>query len=114
MRCPRVVAVVLAVVVGVGAVACSSGGGSASKSAALVTIKNFSFTPPSATLKVGQPVRVQNTDDTTHTFTADDHSFDSGPIVGGASASVMPKHAGDVHYHCSIHTYMTGTLRISG
>lgn len=33
--------------------------------------------------------------------------------TGGASASVKPARAGDIHYHCAIHTYMTGTLHVA-
>ena len=113
-RRTHVLAIALAAVVGLGGAACSSGGGATATAPANIAIKNFAFTPSPATLKTGQTVRVRNNDDTTHTFTADDGSFDSGPIAGGTTASVAPRHAGDIHYHCSIHTYMTGTLHISG
>ena len=76
-------------------------------------IKNFAFTPPSTSATAGQALTIRNGDDTTHTFTADDGSFDSGPIAGGQTKSVTPSGTGTIHYHCSIHTYMTGTLRVS-
>jgi len=102
---------IVLVVTALGAAGCSSGHSSTSKSA--VTIKNFAFAPSPASATAGQPLQVRNADDTAHTFTADDGSFDTGPIAGGQTRAITPRAPGTIHYHCSIHTYMTGTLSVS-
>jgi plastocyanin len=78
-----------------------------------VTIKNFGFHPSPLRAKVGQTITVTNADDTSHTFSADDHSFDTGTIHGGASATVTLTHAGTVAYHCNIHNYMQGVIQVA-
>jgi plastocyanin len=80
-----------------------------------ITIKNFAFTPATIQAKAGQAVTVQNSDGTTHTFTADDKStgVDSGHIDGGKSATVTFAKPGTYTYHCDIHNYMTGTITVS-
>jgi plastocyanin len=78
-----------------------------------VTIKNFAFHPSPLHAKVGQTITVTNADDTSHTFSADDHSFDTGTIHGGASATVTLTHAGTIAYHCNIHNYMQGVIQVS-
>lgn len=111
----RVIAVVGVVVAGLGAC-----GGSSSKHTILAkaagsaeTIKNFSFSPPTLTVARGATVTVRNSDDTTHTVTADSGGFDTGPIAGGQNATfVAPQSAGSISYHCAIHTYMHGTIVI--
>lgn len=112
----------LAAVVTFGAVvfaACgSSKGGAASKTAtsgpvAGVTIKNFGFHPSPLQARVGQTITVINADDTSHTFSADDHSFDTGTLGAGKPATVTLSRAGRVSYHCNIHNYMQGVIQVS-
>jgi plastocyanin len=56
-------------------------------------------------------VSVANRDSTPHTFTADDgHSFDSGTIDPGGTATIKALPAGTYPYHCSIHDFMKGKL----
>ena len=55
-------------------------------------------------------VTVTNDDGTMHTLTADDKSFDTGDLDGGASATITIATAGTYEYHCDIHNYMTGTI----
>jgi len=80
-----------------------------------ITIKNFAFTPATVQAKAGQAVTVQNSDGTTHTFTADDKStgVDSGHIDGGKAATVTFTKSGTYTYRCDIHNYMTGTITVS-
>jgi plastocyanin len=76
-----------------------------------VTIDNFKFAPSSLTVSKAGRITVSNDDSTTHTATADDgHSFDTGNIDPGASATVSPSKPGSYKYHCSIHPFMHGTL----
>jgi len=123
-----------------GAAACGSGGtsyptGSTSSSGgnnppggpatASVAIVDYSFTPANVTVKVGSSVVWTNGGSVAHTVTADDGSFASGQlasptgggIYGGGSAggsfSRMFSAAGTYTYHCSNHTYMTGTITVT-
>ncbi len=115
------VAVLVLLVLGLGA--CSSskdnaGTGAAQSTAGgakgtAVAIKNFAFSPNPLQAKVGDPITVTNQDSTAHTITADDHSFDTGNLDGGASKTIQLGAAGTFKYHCNIHNYMTGTLTVS-
>jgi plastocyanin len=83
----------------------STGGGSGS-----VSISNFKFTPASLTVS-GTRIAVANRDSTAHTVTADDgHSFDTGNVDPGSSATVTVQKPGTYKYHCSIHPFMHGTF----
>jgi plastocyanin len=77
------------------------------------TIQNFAFHPATATTKVRQKVAWKNTDKIAHTVTADNGSFDSGDLNPGASFSSAFAKSGTVKYHCSIHTFMHGTVQVS-
>jgi plastocyanin len=94
----------------------TSGGSStsssgSSSSASGVKIANFAFSPATLTVSGGAHVSVANDDSTAHTVTADDgHSFDTGSIDAGSSATVTAPKAGRYAYHCSIHPFMHGTL----
>ena len=57
---------------------------------------------------------VTNNDSTAHTFTADDgKSFDTGDLDPGSSKSVTVAKAGKYPYHCTIHSFMHGTLVVN-
>ena len=76
-----------------------------------MSISGFAFESASLTVKSGTKVTVANNDSTAHTFTADDgHSFDTGDIDPGSSATLKLSKAGTYRYHCSIHPFMHGTL----
>ena len=62
-------------------------------------------------VKQGARVTVTNQDSTAHTATADDgHSFDTGTLAQGASQTISVSKPGRYPYHCSIHSFMHGTL----
>lgn len=73
-------------------------------------IQDFSFAPPTVTTTVGAKLTWTNAGPSNHTVTANDGSFDSGPIQLNGSFSFTPTQAGSYAYHCSIHPTMTGTL----
>lgn len=75
-----------------------------------VGIAGFSFSPNSVTINVGDTVTWDNSDAQHHTATADDGSFDTGPISSGTPKSVKFSTAGTFAYHCSIHPTMTATI----
>jgi uncharacterized membrane protein len=68
------------------------------------------FEPHEITVKVGDTVEWKNEDIFTHTVTADDGSFDSGPIAPGKSWKMTANHAGKLAYHCRPHPNMTAEL----
>ena len=75
-----------------------------------VTIASLQFQPATVTVEVGDTVTWSNQDGVPHTATADDGSFDTGTISGGASASQTFTTAGSIPYHCEVHPSMTGTV----
>ena len=77
-----------------------------------VTIANFSFQPGSIKVAAGGTVTWTNNDSMPHTVTADDGSFDSGPVAPGATFSRVFPALGTVSYHCSIHASMQGNVTV--
>ena len=56
----------------------------------------------------------QNNDGTQHTVTSDTAGlFDSGYVNPGQTFSLAFPVAGTYHFHCAIHTYMTGTITVT-
>jgi copper binding plastocyanin/azurin family protein len=74
---------------------------------------NMSYSPSSATAKVGQTVIWRNADSTTHTATANGGAFNTGTIGPGGQSSLLMGSAGNFNYHCSIHPSMVGSLSVS-
>ena len=79
-----------------------------------VDIAGFAFSPQSITVAVGDTVTWSNSDAQNHTATADDGSFDTGPISSGSPKSVTFSTGGTFAYHCRIHPAMTGTVVVTG
>src|SRR5215213_4393626 len=79
-----------------------------------VSIKDFAFNPPNATVAPGTTVTWVNNDQAPHTATADDGAFDSGTLQPGQSFSFTFDEAGTYAYHCNIHPDMTATVTVSG
>ena len=86
----------------------SSDGGAAAPNR--VSIENFRYSPDPIVVKAGSTLTVTNHDGTAHTLTADDKSFDTGDLDGGAKGTVTIAGPGTYAYHCDIHNYMTGTI----
>jgi plastocyanin len=74
-----------------------------------VAIANSAYNPVTATIAKGGTVTWTNTDGTAHTVT-----FDAGPDCGrmnqGATVSRTFADAGSFTYHCTIHSFMKGTV----
>jgi plastocyanin len=79
-----------------------------------VSIKDFAFNPPNATVAPGTSVTWVNNDQVPHTATANDGTFDSGTLQPGQSYSFAFDKPGTYAYHCNIHPYMTATITVSG
>ena len=75
-----------------------------------VTIKNFSFTPQTLTVKANEKVTWTNQDSVAHSATADDGSFDTDLLAPGASGSFTFTKKGTFTYHCSAHPSMKATI----
>jgi LPXTG-motif cell wall-anchored protein len=75
-----------------------------------VTIADFSFTPASITIHVGDTVTWVNNGPSAHTATANNGAFNTGVLQKGHSASHTFTKAGTYSYICSIHPFMHGTV----
>jgi plastocyanin len=87
-----------------------SGPSSSSAAMVVVEVQNLAFTPQTVTIPAGGTVMWKFDDTIQHTVTAQDQSFDSGPMSGGQTfVRTFPK-AGTYAYMCTIHPFMTGTV----
>lgn len=82
-------------------------------STANVSIANLSFSAPDE-VAAGTTLTIANNDGVSHTFTADDGSFDTGTIAAGATAEVTLDEPGEFAYFCSFHPQMEGTITVTG
>jgi plastocyanin len=105
--------VVVAALAMAGASALPAGARVESAGTKKLTIKGFAFHPETLKAKVGDTIKVSNKDDTTHTVTANNTSFDTGDIDADSSATFTVKKAGTFKFHCDIHNYMKGTIKVS-
>ncbi|MFZ0511006.1 MAG: plastocyanin/azurin family copper-binding protein [Candidatus Nitrosopolaris sp.] len=106
-------------------IAASSGAGAATALSILQgasTQGNPAYDPATLTVKKGDSIRVTNKDSVPHTVTngkdASDPTsgklFDTSIINAGSTAQVstVKLSSGDYPFHCSIHPYMTGLLKV--
>ena len=77
-----------------------------------VKIVDFGFQPSAVTVTAGEVVTWQNTGSAEHTITADDGTFDGGPLAKGEQFAHLFDTAGTFAYHCRIHPSMTGTVTV--
>lgn len=89
-------------------------GASAAGSGDVLTIEDFAYSPEPLVVDRDTVVRVVNNDDAPHTVTADDGSFDTGELGKGESKDLTVDGTGELAYHCEIHDYMQGVIRVSG
>jgi plastocyanin len=93
------------------------GGGSAGASGpqaakrATVKIKSFKYHPSPITVKKGTRVAFTNKDHAKHTAT---HKgiFNTGKIKHGKTVVIRFKHKGTFKYHCKIHPFMHGKIKV--
>lgn len=77
-----------------------------------VTIVDFQFNPGTITVHTGDTITWTNTGAQPHTATANDHSFDTGVLKKGESASHTFSTPGTFSYICTIHPFMKGTVTV--
>lgn len=75
-----------------------------------IKIDNFSFTPPTLTVKAGTQITWTNADDIPHTVVSDDQSFKSKVLDTDEKFAFTASKPGTYHYFCSIHPKMTGKV----
>ena len=83
---------------------------------------NPAYDPKELSVKKGNIIKVENADTLPHTVTNGDgpndpnsaKMFDTSLIMGGEAAILQTEEidAGDYAYYCTVHPYMTGTLKI--
>lgn len=79
----------------------------------VVHMKDFAYVPLVANVRVGDTIQFINDDDSAHTVTADDMSFDSGSMAKGATWSRTFAKAGTIPYYCIYHRFMRATIQVS-
>jgi plastocyanin len=84
-------------------------------SAATVSIADFSFSPTQVSVAQGGTVSWHNGGSATHTSTQNSplSLWNTGNLTSGAtSTAVTLRAAGSYPYHCAIHSFMTGTVKV--
>jgi plastocyanin len=83
----------------------------AASPAAVVSIDNFTFTPPTVTVKAGTTVTWTNKDDIPHGIAATNNTFPrSKALDTDDSYSFTFTTPGTYQYFCYVHPHMTGTI----
>lgn len=80
---------------------------------AQVKIANFTFDPPTLTVKAGTTVTWINADDIPHLVSEKDGKFHSSALDTNDKFSQTFSTAGTVEYFCAIHPHMTGRIVVT-
>jgi plastocyanin len=75
-----------------------------------VTIEDSQFNPDTITIKAGTVVNWHNEESTTHTATANDNSFDTGPIVPESIIGASFNTPGEFTYYSKTNSKMKGKI----
>jgi plastocyanin len=80
-----------------------------------VTMKNLTFAPKAINVKVGDRIVFVNDDTPPHNVTwVSGPKFNASPTLDtGAKFTVSFSQPGVVHYYCSIHPFMKGTILVT-
>ena len=76
----------------------------------VVTIDNFTFTPPELTVALGTTVKWVNHDDIPHLVVNKDKVFQSKALDTDDSFSYTFARAGTFDYFCALHPHMVGRV----
>ena len=80
----------------------------------VIQIEGFAFSSLDP-VAPGTEIDVTNLDGAQHTLTADDGSFNTGGLDGGATIAITaPATPGTYGFVCNIHPTMTGSLTVEG
>jgi plastocyanin len=80
---------------------------------AQIKIANFTFDPPTLTVKPGTTVSWVNADDIPHVVSEKDGKFRSPALDTDDKFSQVFSTAGTVEYFCAIHPHMTGKIVVT-
>lgn len=75
--------------------------------------EHYAFSPGSTTMPVGTTVTWTDRSDTAHTVTSDSGAFGSSVLQPNQTFRFTFSKAGTFAYHCSIHSYMHGTIVVT-
>ena len=103
-------AVLVAMVTGPVVGALLAFGAAAAEDPNVVTIDNFTFTPPELTVAVGTTVKWINHDDMPHNVINKDKVFRSKALDTNDSYSFTFTTAGTFDYFCGLHPHMQGKI----
>ncbi len=88
----------------------AEGGDGAAAGGTAVEMRAMAFAPTRIEVSAGTTVAWTNRDQLAHTITADDGSWDSGPIEAGATWRHTFAQPGTYTFHCTPHPVMTGVV----
>ena len=80
--------------------------------AATVKMTQAGFVPAALEVAAGTTITWINDDDMPHSVTANDGTFDSGPIQPGKTYRWTATPPGTIAYHCIFHPSMTATTTV--
>ena len=117
MPAPKRIAVLgVAAVAALGTGGCGGGDDSTSSAADAaahsVEIADFEYAPEMLTVPAGTKVTWSNSDEASHTATADDGSFDTGTLRQGDEVGVVLDEPGTYSYFCRFHAFMKATVEV--
>lgn len=78
--------------------------------AAKAEMRTMTFSPNRVEIAAGNAITWTNNDQLVHTITADDGSWDSGPIEPGKTWSHTFAQPGEYSFHCTPHPFMKGVV----
>jgi plastocyanin len=81
---------------------------------AAISMPGKLYAPSDLSVLVGTTVTWRNEDTGNHTVTADNGAFDSGYIGPGGTFARLFDKQGVYKFHCTIHRFMKGVLRVYG
>jgi plastocyanin len=83
------------------------------QAASVVQVQDFSFSPTPVTVSEGTSVSWHNNGPSNHTSTSDVGLWTTTTLIAGATSTAKVfKAAGVYAYHCKIHPYMHGKVRV--
>ena len=103
-------AVIVALLLGPVVGAMLAFGSFAAEEANVITVDNFTFTPPELTVAVGTTVKWLNHDDIPHNVVDKNKAFRSKVLDTDDSYSFTFASAGTFDYFCGLHPHMQGKI----
>lgn len=82
----------------------------AGRDTVMAEIRDFVFRPAQLVVEAGTTIVWTNGGQVIHTVTADDGSFDTGPIESGERRAIVFSRAGRFPFHCTPHPFMRGEV----